>query len=80
MVAKTALFFDGDKVMAFSGSHDREQENSLAKAYWFQSLTLEERMEIFCEMTDLTLENNPDIVKKKLPHPIRGRVQVISLP
>ena len=62
-------------------SHDREQESlAAAKARWFRSLTIEERMDYFCEMMDLILELNPDIIQKKHAEPIPGRVQVLTLP
>ena len=34
-------------------SHDRRDESIEAKARWFQSLSLPERMELLCEFTDL---------------------------
>ncbi len=61
-------------------SHDRQQETPEAKARWFQSLSLAERMDLLCEFTDLVLENNPEIVRAKEAQPIPGRVQVLSLP
>ena len=61
-------------------SHSRDEETPEAKARWFQSLPLEERMDYLCELTDLILENNPDIVSKKDAEPIPGRVQVLTLP
>lgn len=42
--------------------HNRDEETPEAKARWFQSLPLEERMEMLCFFTDLILENNPGIV------------------
>ena len=54
-------------VMAFGISHDRSDESPEAKARWFQSLTLAERMDIFCEMTDLALSIRPDLAEKSLP-------------
>lgn len=65
--------------MRFSISHDRDEETLEAKARWFQSLTREERMDVFCFYTDLILENNPDIVDKKQDvESTSGRVQVLS--
>jgi hypothetical protein len=49
-----------------------------AKARWFQSLSLEERQELFCNITDIILENNPKIVQEKDAQPIKGRVLVLS--
>lgn len=59
-------------------SHDRQEETPEAKARWFQSLSLEERMEMLCEFTDLILENNPQIVEQKDAQPIAGRVRVLT--
>lgn len=51
--------------MTGSVSHERRDESIDAKARWFQSLSLEDRMNVFVAFTDLILENNPDAVKKK---------------
>ncbi len=59
-------------------SHSRDEETIEAKARWFQSLSIEERVDIFCSLTDLALEVNPDLMDKKDAQPIPGRVQVIS--
>jgi len=59
-------------------SHTRQQETPEAKAQWFQSLSLEERQELFCAITDMILENNPEIVKEKDAQPVAGRVLVLS--
>ncbi|MBM4048044.1 MAG: hypothetical protein FJ279_23325 [Planctomycetes bacterium] len=59
-------------------SHDRQEETIEAKARWFQSLSLAERMEVFCAYTDLILSVNPRIVEQKDAQPIAGRVRVLS--
>ena len=59
-------------------SHDRHEETPEAKARWFQSLPLSERMELLCSFTDLVLSNNPEIVEQKDAQPIAGRVRVLS--
>lgn len=64
--------------MTGSISHDRNDESSDAKARWFRSLSLEERMDVFVAFTNLILENNPDIVKKKNVRPTSDRVRVVS--
>lgn len=64
--------------MTKSISHDRSQESLEAKASWFQSLSLEERMDLFVAFTNLILENNPDIVKQKYVRPASDSVRVIS--
>ena len=66
--------------MKHSISHDREEESLEAKARWFRSLSLEERMEILCSITDLVLENRPEILQAKRAEPIPGRVRVLTLP
>jgi len=60
--------------------HDRSAETPEAKARWFQSLPLEERMAIFCEVTELALAVNPRLPELKDARPIPGRVQVIRRP
>ena len=59
-------------------SHDRQEETSEAKARWFQSLSLSERMDLLCSFTDLILSNNPEIVEQKDAQPVAGRVRVLS--
>jgi len=59
-------------------THDRKEETMEAKARWFQSLSLDERMELFCQVTDLILDINPKIVEQKDAQPVKGRVLVLS--
>ena len=69
--------------MEFGISHDRSDHSFEAKARWFQSLTLEERMDIFCEMADLVLTVNPKLGEKKAlenARQIQGRVRILQLP
>ncbi|GMV95513.1 MAG: hypothetical protein AMXMBFR82_52910 [Candidatus Hydrogenedentota bacterium] len=61
-------------------THDREAESMEAKARWFQSLTMEERMDLLCEFTDLVLAVNPSLQEQKRAQPVPGRIQVISAP
>jgi hypothetical protein len=49
-----------------------------AKTRWFRSLSLDERMDIFCEFTDLALSINPDLKGQKHAQPVAGRIQVLS--
>lgn len=58
-------------------SHDFQEETPEAKARWFQSLSLAERIEMLCMFTDLVLENNPSIVDGKDDQPVTGRVRVL---
>ena len=64
--------------MDYAISHDRAEESVEAKARWFQSLTLSERMEMLCAFTDLALTVNPSLQERKDAQPIAGRIQVIS--
>lgn len=59
-------------------THDREEETMEAKARWFRSLTLSDRMDMLCFFTDLALSVNPALQERKHAQPIAGRVQVIS--
>jgi len=42
-----------------SVSHNRQEETPEAKARWFRSLPLSERMDMLCAFTDLALTANP---------------------
>jgi hypothetical protein len=59
-------------------SHDRQEETIEAKARWFQSLSLAERMDVLCFFTDLILANNPQIAEKKDAQPVAGRIRVVT--
>ncbi|MEA3396454.1 MAG: hypothetical protein U9R05_03230 [Chloroflexota bacterium] len=59
-------------------SHDRQEETIEAKARWFQSLSVTERMELLNQFTDLILAINPEIVEQKNVQPIAGRVRILS--
>jgi len=64
--------------MQESVSYLREEETPEAKAAWFQSLSLEERMELLCSYTDLILDVNPAIQEKKHAEPTKRSIQVLS--
>ena len=59
-------------------SHDRKEESAEAKARWFRSLPLPERMEMLCSFTDLALTANPSLKERKHAQPVAGRIQVFS--
>jgi hypothetical protein len=59
-------------------THDRGEETMEAKARWFQSLTLADRMETLCAFTDLALSVNPTLQEHKHAQPVAGRIQVLS--
>ena len=49
-----------------SVSHNQAGEDIDAKARWFKSLSVEERMDVFVAFTNWILEKNPDIVNQKV--------------
>jgi hypothetical protein len=59
-------------------SHSREEETPEAKARWFRSLTIEERLRVFCEWNRFILRLNPRIADIKHDRPPREGVQVLS--
>ena len=59
-------------------SHDRQQESIEEKARWFQSLTIQERAELFCQFTDLILTANPKIAERKYAQPVAGRILIVT--
>ena len=58
--------------------HDRKLESIEAKAKWFQSLSMAERMDVFCEFTELALSVHPELKEKKYVKPVAGRIQILS--
>ena len=67
-----------DMTISGSISHDRHDETPEAKARWFRSLSMSDRMEMLCSFTDLALSVNPSLQERKHAQPIAGRIQVIS--
>jgi hypothetical protein len=64
--------------MKSSVRHDRNQESIEAKTRWFRSLSIAERMEVFCSFTDLALSVNINLKDRNHAQPIAGRIQVLS--
>jgi hypothetical protein len=58
--------------------HDRQQETMEAKTLWFRSLSMAERMEVFCSFTDLAMSANPGLKDRIHAQPTTGSVQVLS--
>ena len=73
------LFVVKCQLMNQSISHDRNDESLEAKAQWFQSLSLAERMQLLCEFTELVLENNPRVPEVGRAQSSTGRVRVLSV-
>ncbi len=61
-------------------SHDRRLETPEAKARWFQSLTMEERMRVFADYMNLILAVNPSITKRKHVEPAKEGIQIFRKP
>lgn len=59
-------------------SHDRSEETPEAKARWFRSLPVEERMELLCAFTDLALDAHPFLVNRRHAQSTSGRVRVLE--
>lgn len=67
--------------MKYSVSHDlAAEETPEAKARWFQSLTLEERMDLLVEYTNLILSINPEVAKHRHDRSRDEGFQVLELP
>lgn len=66
--------------MGFRVSHDWAEETPEAKARWFQSLSMEDRMELLCEFTNLALALNPGLADKKHARQPQKGVQILRLP
>ena len=64
--------------MNLSVHHDRNQESIEAKTRWFRSLSMAERIEVFCSYIDLALSINPNLKDRNRAQPSAGRVQVLS--
>ena len=58
-------------------SYGRTEETPEAKARWFQSLTVEERMDVLCYFTDLALSINPKLPDLKDAQQTRRGIQII---
>lgn len=69
-----------DTMDAPSISHDRGEEDILAKARWFAQFTPEERLRMLIEWADAMLALNPAIEDKDRASPVAGRIQVLARP
>ena len=71
---------DNITLVLSSLSHDRNDETLEAKARWFQSLSLAERMELLCAFTDLALSANPALADVKNAQQAQGRIRILAAP
>ncbi len=70
----------GSKAVEPSISHDRDDESIEAKTRWFRSLSAEERMQVFDEMTEMMLAINPGVAEAGRVQSSSGRVRVLRAP
>ena len=61
-------------------SHDRNLESEEAKALWFRSLSVEERMTLLVEFTELALQNRPELAEAPPAQSSSKRIRVLRLP
>jgi hypothetical protein len=59
-------------------THNCQDETIEAKARWFQSLSIQERVELLDMYTAMILEMNPKIADQKRVYPTNGRVRVVK--
>ncbi len=59
-------------------SHDRAEESIEAKALWFRSLSLQERMDLLCWFTDLAWSSYSRIARLKDAEQTSGRIRVLA--
>jgi hypothetical protein len=63
-----------------SVSHDRSDEDVLAKARWFSQFSPEERLQMLIDWADTMLALNPAIEEVDRARAVAGRIQVIERP
>ncbi len=61
-------------------SHDRAEESFEAKARWFQTLTMDERLDYLFELMDMMAENDNKAVRPIDVSAFKGCVQILRLP
>jgi hypothetical protein len=61
-------------------SHDRGEEDLLAKARWFAQFSPQERLRMLIEWADAMIALNPSIEEVDRARPVAGRVQVLERP
>ena len=63
-----------------SVSHDRGEQDLLAKARWFAQFSPEERLRMLIEWADAMLALNPKIEEVDRAGPVADRIQVLERP
>lgn len=67
-------------MMCVGISHDRGDEDLLAKARWFSQFSPQERLRMLIEWADAMLALNPKIQEADRARPVAGRIQVLERP
>jgi len=65
-------------VMDGSIGHSRQEESMEEKTRWFLSLSIKDRIEMLCSLTDIALTITPGIQDHRNVKSITGRVQILS--
>lgn len=61
-------------------AHEWSEETPEARARWFRSLSVAERIEVLCAFTDMVLAVQPDIADRKDAQQTRPGVRILSRP
>ncbi len=59
-------------------SHSFAEETPQGKAKWFQTLSIEERMEMLCTFTDFILSMNPTIADRRDAESTATRIRILT--
>jgi hypothetical protein len=66
--------------MAFGVHHGWEHETIEAKARWFQSLSVAERMDLLFEFMEMIRSANPSLLEKRNAEQSAKGVRILRLP
>jgi hypothetical protein len=61
-------------------SHDRGDEDLLAKASWFSQFSPQQRLRMLIEWADAMIALNPQIEEADRARPVAGRIRVLERP
>lgn len=67
-----------NQAMQTAVSHDRAAETPEAKARWFRSLSMQERMDLLCEYTGLIFAVNPHIADAKNAEQTGDHIRILT--
>lgn len=58
-------------------SHDFQDETPEAKARWFQSLDLQQRMQLLCSFYELAISANPGLAERRHAQSTQTRIRIL---